>query len=67
MWFCTASVTVTIIFLIALEIYIWSMHGFRIDYENLQSCIELGGRWNEAINDCEGSSSYIEWKERTWY
>lgn len=33
----------------------------------IDACLDGGGQWNEEVNDCEGSKSYTEWKERTWY
>lgn len=31
----------------------------------IDSCLDLGGRWNAALNTCEGSAAYEAWKART--
>jgi hypothetical protein len=63
LFFKIIGVILLILFLIpVLYLIVFDPYFFYID-----SCLDLGGSWNEEINDCEGSKSYKEWKERTWY
>ncbi len=56
MYFCTSLLTGLILF-IAWYFLIHDPYFFSID-----SCLDLGGRWNYEINECEGSPRYIEWQ-----
>jgi len=56
-----------VLLLISYLIFIWVMHDYNPYFFYIDSCLDLGGRWNYEINDCEGSESYREWKDRTWY
>lgn len=67
MYFCAAIVCLILLLLVVYHIVLWIALDFDPYFFYIDSCLDLGGSWNEEINDCEGSESYKEWKERTWY
>jgi hypothetical protein len=63
MYFCTFIVSGACF--VGISFFILSFIFFGNPY--IDSCLDLGGRWNYEIKDCKGSAAYIEWKERTWW
>lgn len=56
-----------ILFFAVPVLLIYGLNGFHPYAFYIDSCLDLGGRWNYEINDCEGSESYDNWKDRTWF
>lgn len=65
MYFCTFIVSSFVLLIILYTLFEWVVFGFKLDFFYIDSCLDLGGRWNYELDECEGSQSYIEWKERT--
>lgn len=63
MYFCTALVSLAGTMLVIFCIITFTLLGNPY----IDSCLDLGGRWNDQIHDCEGSPAYNAWKERTWW
>lgn len=66
MWMngCTAIVSFGVLTLLSINITMWARTGFNPDYSRIDRCLDLGGRWNYELRDCEGSESYKEWKQK---
>ncbi len=65
MWLCTLAITSLLMLIIIYNVTIWILLDFNPFFFYIDSCMDLGGRWNYDTNDCEGSEKYNEWKERT--
>lgn len=65
MWLCTIAVSTPIILIFMYAFALWVASGFDLYFFYSDTCVDLGGIWSNESHQCEGSSSYDEWKERT--
>lgn len=64
-WLSIIAVSLLVTLVITYTVSLWAVSGFDPYFFYSDTCIDLGGVWNNESHQCEGSESYDEWKERT--
>lgn len=60
-------VSIPILLIAAYNLALWPSTGFNPDYAKIDTCLDLGGRWNYEIRACEGSKFFKSRKQDTTF
>lgn len=57
MYICTTSMTIIILMTCIAFLCLITQFDFGTNFFEVDTCLDMGGRWNETVNDCEGLGS----------